>query len=402
MEARPIYHRMSIVKVCIVTTAFPRWPGDFRAIFVYEAAQALKRQGCTVRVIAMHNPGAKTHEIMDGVEVIRPRYAPERWEVLQKDSAGIPAAWKKNPLARLLMVPFLMVHTLAVARHAADCDIIHANWTLSAAAAWASAWLHRRKWVVTVQGSDIFQAPKIGLVRQITRAALRRTTRVIALSRSLAAATAALDVPAEHITVVPNGVNLANFPHQPESTREPVILYVGSLIARKAPNVLIDAMPEILARCPQHRLVLIGEGEERTALEAQIARLGLAEQVRLIGTQTQQQVGEWMRQAQVFVLPSYEEGQGVVLVEALASGTPCVGSTAGGIPDVVTEDVGRVVAPGDTGALAKAILDVIGNPTRWQELSVGARRRAETTYDWDLIARQLMKIYQSVGPGQHD
>ena len=390
------------MKVCIVTTAFPRWAGDFRAIFVYEAAQALKRQGCTVRVIAMHNPGAKTHEYMDGIEVIRPQYAPEHWEVLQKDSAGIPAAWKKNPLARLLMIPFLIVHTLAIARYAADCEIIHANWTLSAAAAWASAWLHRKPWVVTVQGSDIFQAPKIGLVRRITRAALRRTERVIALSRSLATATAALDIPAENITVVPNGVNLTNFPYQPEAPRQPIILYVGSLISRKAPNVLIDAMPEVLKHCPHYRLVMIGEGEMRTDLEAQIARLGLADHICLTGTQTQQQVGEWMRQARLFVLPSYEEGQGVVLVEALASGTPCVGSTAGGIPDVVTPDVGAVVEPGDADALAKAIVAVIANDQRWEVLSFGARQRAETIYSWDLIAQLLIKIYQSAGQIGHD
>ena len=100
-----------------------------------------------------------------------------------------------------------------------------------------------------------------------------------------------------------------------------------------------------------------------------------------------------MRQARLFVLPSYEEGQGVVLVEALASGTPCVGSTAGGIPDVVTPDVGAVVEPGDADALAKAIVAIIANDQRWEVLSVGARQRAETIYNWDLIAQQFVNIY---------
>jgi len=384
------------VKICIVTTAFPRWAGDFRAIFVYEAAQALKRQGCQVRVIAMHNPGAKKREEMNGVEVIRLPYAPRRWEVLQKDSAGIPAAWKQNPAARLLMLPFMAVHTWAVAKYAADCDIIHANWTLSAASAWASQWVHRRPFVVTVQGSDIFQAPKIPLVRQATRLALQRAGRVMALSRSLADATAALGIPGKKISVVPNGVNLANFPHQPGAPRESIILYAGTLIPRKAPDLLIRAMPEILARLPDYRLVLVGEGEMRPALESLAAELNLGEKVMFVGTQTQQQVGEWMRKSGVFVLPSYEEGQGVVLVEALASGTPCVGTTAGGIPDVVTEDVGAVVPPGDVSALAQAIIQTLVDPVRWETLCRQARQRAETVYDWDQIAQGLISIYKEV------
>jgi glycosyltransferase involved in cell wall biosynthesis len=103
-----------------------------------------------------------------------------------------------------------------------------------------------------------------------------------------------------------------------------------------------------------------------------------------------------MRKSGVFVLPSYEEGQGVVLVEALASGTPCVGTTAGGIPDVVTEDVGAVVPPGDVSALAQAIIQTLVDPVRWETLCRQARQRAETVYDWDQIAQGLISIYKEV------
>ena len=85
------------MKICIATTAFPRWQNDFRGIFVYEAARALVKQGCQVKVVAMHNPSAKTHEVLDGIEIIRPPYAPQKCEILQRDSAGIPSAWKTYP-----------------------------------------------------------------------------------------------------------------------------------------------------------------------------------------------------------------------------------------------------------------------------------------------------------------
>ncbi len=92
-------------KICMLTTAYPRWPGDERAPFIHEAAKALKEAGNDVRVLAMHRPGTKTHDEIDGIEIIRTRYLPEKWEVLQEEGGGIPIVWKKKPLARLALIP---------------------------------------------------------------------------------------------------------------------------------------------------------------------------------------------------------------------------------------------------------------------------------------------------------
>src|SRR3989304_6742040 len=126
------------MKVCIVTTSFPRWPQDTKGTFVLEAARAVREQGVKVRVIAMHNPGSKTKEVFPpDIEVIRPRYLwPERWEVLQTEGGGLPTLWKRRPLARPALIPFFITHTLAIMRYSRDCDLVHANWTLAAAPAW--------------------------------------------------------------------------------------------------------------------------------------------------------------------------------------------------------------------------------------------------------------------------
>jgi glycosyltransferase involved in cell wall biosynthesis len=383
------------MKICIVTTNFPRWPGDLRVPFIYEASLALQRQGCQVRVIATHNPGAKTHEWMDGIEVIRPRYLPDRFEVLQRDTAGMPAAWKKNPWARLAVLPYMLVQALAVARWTRGCDIIHANWTLSAWLAWATQWIHRRPYIITVQGSDIFQAPKIPLVAPLTRRALNGAKRVLALSCALAEATRRLGVSAGKITRMPNGVSLEHFPSPPEGLRGPLLLFTGSLIERKGPIYLIRAFPQVLEQHPDARLVLVGEGTQQDELVQTVRLLGLDKKVTFTGTQSQAQVGEWMRKARLFILPSLEEGQGVVLVEALASGTPCIGSAVGGIPDVVTPEVGRLVPPENSEALAAAIHELLQDDELWLKLSRQARQRAEQEYDWDVIAGRIMEIYQS-------
>jgi glycosyltransferase involved in cell wall biosynthesis len=103
-----------------------------------------------------------------------------------------------------------------------------------------------------------------------------------------------------------------------------------------------------------------------------------------------------MRASRLFVLPSIEEGQGVVLMEALASGTPCVGSRVGGIPDVVTEDVGRLVEPGDAPALAEAIRAYLTDKDLWEKASAAGRQRVLEFYDWNHLADEISAVYAEV------
>ncbi len=383
------------MKICIVTTAFPRWKDDGRGSFVFEAAKALHNQGHQIRVVAMHNPGARHRENWGGIDIIRPRYLPDRWEILQKDSAGLPQAWKSNPWSRLAIIPFLIVHTLAVVRWARGYDIIHANWTLSAAVVWMTQWFHRRPYVVTIQGSDIFQAAQQRLIRIITRIVLTNAGRVIALSRALVEAALQLKIKADKVCIIPNGVNLDQFNFDPAVQREPLILYVGSLIHRKGVDFLLQAFSMLANVLPNVRLAFIGEGNLRPFLEETARAQKISDRVIFPGPQTQNQVQNWMKKASVFVLPSIEEGQGVVLLEALASGTPCIGSRVGGILDVITPEVGILVEPGQPKELQQAILEII-NSAQWESLSIQARRRAEKEYDWKQIAEKISAVYQQV------
>ena len=387
-------------KVLIITTAFPRWMGDGRGNFVYEAAQAVRRQGWQVRVIAMHTPGAKTHEWMDGIEVIRPRYLPERWEILAKDSAGLPQAWRTNPWTKLALIPFLIRHTLAVLRYAREADILHANWTLSGMVAWLTRWVHRKPYVVTVQGSDVFQGLKIPLVRQFSAWALRHAHFVFALSRALAQEVQAIGVAAEKVKIVPNGVNLASIRSllKEEIPREAVILFVGSLFWRKGVTHLLEAFKSIAHEIPAYRLVFVGEGDQRELLEKRVREAGLEERVVFTGNLPHDDVIRWMRRAKVFVLPSVEEGQGVVLLEAMACGTPCIGSKVGGIPDIVTPDCGFLFEAERVEELANTLKRILVQNKAWEEKSRNSQKRVESLYDWDKIASSIVAYYhQALG-----
>ncbi|MEL7645826.1 MAG: glycosyltransferase family 4 protein [Anaerolineaceae bacterium] len=384
------------MNILIATTNFPRWQGDFRVPFIYEAAKAIQAKGNSVRVVTMHNPGSQEYERMEGLEVFRVRYLPDSKEKLQQDAAGIPAAWERGLRGRLPLIPFFLAYTRAVGRHAADCDIIHANWSLSGLAALLSRARRKPPYVVTVQGSDVFKTRNKPGIQQMVGLALRKAGKIIALSRALKSAALEFGLKDEQVVVIPNGINISQFPFASAHEKKNQVLFVGSLIERKGPLYLLQAMRLVHQALPDAKLVLVGEGDQRARLEQYITENEMADYVRLAGTQAQSAVAALMRESRLFVLPSIEEGQGVVLMEALASGTPCVGSRVGGIPDVVTEDVGRLVEPGDVDGLAEAILAYLTDAALWENASHAGRQRVLEHYDWNHLADEIIAIYAEV------
>jgi glycosyltransferase involved in cell wall biosynthesis len=236
-----------------------------------------------------------------------------------------------------------------------------------------------------------------------TRSVLNRSNQVTALSHALKDAAVAAGANAAKIAIVPNGVDIQHFvPPQPdlrgqESGEAPIILFTGFLIQRKGVRYLLDALALLPADLQHYRTVIVGEGPEEEALRSQVAALGLHERVKFVGFRPQAEVSEWMRGAHVFVLPSLEEGQGVVLLEALASGTPIVASDVDGIRDVVVPEVGYRVPAADPAALAAGLTQLLrGDRATWQRMSLAARQRAVEVYDWDKIAARFIELYQQL------
>lgn len=387
------------MKICVAATTFPRWAGDGEGAFVWGLTHTLKQQGVDVRVVALHAPGVATRETIEGIDVVRPRYWwPEAQESLRKGGGGLPVTLRKYPLARLQLPPFLAVYGRALAQAARGCDLVHAHWTLSGAVALATRWQHRCPILVTVQGSDVLQIPKLPMGAAFTRWVLAGCQQVTALTQALKAAVVETGVPGERVAVIPNGVDLAHFtaPAEAEASRERVILFAGFLIARKGVDFLLAAAPAILARLPGYRIVLVGAGPEEAALRAQATALGIGGAVEFCGFLPQAEVRTWMQRARVLVLPSREEGQGVVLLEALASGTPVAGSDVDGIAEVVTPEVGALFPVGDPAALAAAVIGLLEDEERWRRLSQAARQRAVAHYDWSVLARRYIQLYETL------
>src|SRR3989442_4049582 len=157
-----------------------------------------------------------------------------------------------------------------------------------------------------------------------------------------------------------------------------VVVGLGRLVPVKGFDLLVGALPRVLAEVPDTTVLLVGDGPERLALERQAATLGVGARVRIEGAvSASDAVPAYLAAADVCAAPSRNEGMGRALVEAMALGVPVVGAAVGGIPSVIRQnECGRLIPPDDVGALAAALIELGRDPRLRAKLGEAARVRA--------------------------
>jgi glycosyltransferase involved in cell wall biosynthesis len=181
----------------------------------------------------------------------------------------------------------------------------------------------------------------------------------------------------------------------PVSSRSVTLITVGSLAQLyKAPDVLIDAVGMCVAKGLDLRLIVVGDGKHRTELEERVSSCGLRERVSFLGQiPAGQAVRTQLDQADLFVLPSRTEGLPRAMIEAMARGLPCIGSTVGGIPELLPPE--DMVAVGDVQALANKIHEVVADPVRMTAMSVRNLEKAKE-YREEVLRDRRLAFYQAV------
>ena len=213
--------------------------------------------------------------------------------------------------------------------------------------------------VLTARGSDVNVFCRYAGPRAMVRWAVQHCAKVITVSDALRQKLVAIGVPDDAIAVMPNGVDEQLFaPVDRLAARETVrydgftILSVGNLVPLKGHDIVIEAV----ARIPDARLVIIGEGPSATALQQLIAERGLQQRVSMIGNVSQAELVQHYNAADALVLASSSEGMPNVVLESLACGTPVIGTAVGGIPELITSpDAGLIVPDRNAAAIARAI-----------------------------------------------
>ena len=248
--------------------------------------------------------------------------------------------------------------------------------------------------VMTARGSDVTQLPEFAVPRRMIRGAMAAADAMISVSAGLKAAMVGLGAHPDAITVLRNGVDLAQFspPEDRGAARAalgletPTLVSVGHLIERKGHHHAIGA----LAHLPEWRLLVVGDGPERGRLEALAAKLGVADRVRLLGARPHGALAKIYGAADVLILASSREGWANVLLEAMACGTPVVASDIPGNGEVVQRREAGLIAERNT---AEGFADAVRSLWAAPPARDAVRAYAEA-FSWDATSAGQMEVFE--------
>jgi glycosyltransferase involved in cell wall biosynthesis len=178
-------------------------------------------------------------------------------------------------------------------------------------------------------------------------------------------------------------------------TETPLLLAVGRLVARKGYRTLIKAMPKVLASHPRAHLVIVGRGHMKRTLEKQAKRLGIQHALTIESGLPFEDLAQLFRSADLVVYPSYYEGQGLIPLEAMASGTPVVTVDDGPLPEMVDDTVGGLFDIDRPETLSEAIHTLLSDDEARQRMAGVGRRRVLDEYTYALNAERYAGFYAS-------
>ena len=286
-------------------------------------------------------------------------------------------------------------------------ELIHAHFaTTPTEAARSLAAEFGLPFTFTAHGSDIyFKAPSDFGARAAAAAAIVTVSEVNA--RYIAER---FGVPPGRIRVISCGVDTARFrpagregdssPRRGEAAEPPLVLCIARHHPVKNLPLLLEAGAILRDREVRFRCVMIGDGPQRSELEAIRERHGLAQRVEMVGAADQAAVLAWLQRASVAVLASHSEGMPVSLMEAGACELPVVATRVGGIPELVQDGVtGLLTPPGDARALAHALERILTDPRLRIEMGQAARRRIEVHFSLEVQVDRLLALWSEVFSG---
>ncbi len=295
-------------------------------------------------------------------------------------------------------------------------DVLHAHYAVPHA---TCAYLARQvlepmapRIVTSLHGTDVLHFGILPDYLSVTRFAVAQSDGVVVPSAFLKdEARRLLSLPEQlAVEVMPNFVDTDRF--SPRDTRDtalleqlfsggnerwgPLLFHVSTFRPVKRVVDVIEVLERVRRKVPA-RLVLVGDGPERARVETRVRALGIEGAVRFLGER--RDFVSYLQQADAFLLPSETESFGVAALEALSAGVPVFGYDVGGLPELVTQDVGRLVEPFNVEALACAVLETLGDPARHAAQRQVARRRVlehyragpaverYEVYLWDMLNR---------------
>jgi glycosyltransferase involved in cell wall biosynthesis len=334
------------LRVAVLTTYYPRHADDYAGRFVSDLVHELEARGVECDVV---KPGVyNDFGLAYGNGIVR------------------------NAKRRQWLVPLMLVSMLRALRRASrSADLVHIHWLLAAPLGLLSG----RPWVVTLHGTPTARSfEDLVLLRRaswLVGPVLRRARAVICVSQALTDAAAAVGA---HAVRIPNGTRI---PARVSAEADPPeILFAGRMVKEKG-------IEELAAAAAGLNLVVAGDGPLRHLLPQAQGLLAHTELERLYD------------RSAFLAMPSHSEGQGVVAIEAMAHGRPVVGTSVGGLAELVVDgETGILVPPRDVTRLREALLRLLGDPDLRRRMGAAARARIEELCSWETVAPQVLETYR--------
>ena len=331
------------MKVAVLTTSYPREPGDPAGNFVADAVERVRARGVEVEVVS---PASFRHF---GIAY----------------GAGVVGNLRREPWRAALLPAMLGSFSLAARRASRDADLVHAHWLPAGAVALTTG----KPFVVQLWGTDVELARR---ATPLARRVLRRARLVICASNALA--DSARELGAREVRVIPSGVDVPE--EVAEEAEPPEVLFAGRLSPEKGILELVEAANGMT-------LVVAGDGPLRDRVPG------------ALGFVPHHALGPLYERAAVVAVPSHREGFGVVCAEAMAYGRPVVAGAVGGLLDLVADgETGLLVPPRDVPALREALERLIGDRELRRRMGEAARERVRTRFAWPAVTDATLAAYE--------
>ena len=364
---------------------------------VHRLSTALADEGHTVHVVTRDHPDAPAEEMVDGVHVVRVGEYPP---IVPFDE----------------LIPWVLQFNVGVLERATkilleeEVDLVHAHDWLVAYAAAGVKNLFDLPLVSTVHATEYgrhqgyLPGPMNKLIHQIEWWLTYESRRTITCSRYMHDQIEDIfQLPPEKLDVISNGVDLETV-HKPEGVEEfrasklepgeKMIFFAGRLEYEKGVQTVLDALPLVNEEIPV-RFFVAGVGTHEQALREHVERDGLDGHVEFLGFVPDDELAMYYAAADLAVVPSLYEPFGMVALETMAAGTPCIAADTGGLRELVVHDAtGLRFSPGDPESLAGAILRLLTDTRLDRRLTLDARRMLNDQFSWPSIAARTVDVYR--------
>jgi len=277
-------------------------------------------------------------------------------------------------------------------------DLLHAHWWLPAGiVALVASKLTKKPFLLTVHGTDVRLLDRFTFLNPVARLVFSRARSIVTVSSFLQSKiTRRFSLPSEKFRIIPMPITIP-----PLSTRASHpgnrLITIARLSKQKGLEYLIAACAVLREKNVSFELKILGEGEEHENLKRQVETLNLQAQIRFGGAVAHDRIYSHLAAADIFILPSLDEGLGLAIIEAMACNKPVIATNSGGIPDIVRDgDTGLLIPPRDAGALAQAIERLLNDQQLAVRLAQQGYRFVSANFSPEKIASQVQSLYQQI------